>query len=131
MSDFRTQAEAMFEQLVAWRRDFHQHPELGFQEMRTSGIVAGHLHELGIEVQQGVGGTGVVGILDGVSDGPTVMLRFDMDALPIHEANDAAYRSQQAGVMHACGHDGHTAMLLGAARYMAEHHDELERYLSG
>lgn len=119
MSDFRTQAEAMFEQLVAWRRDFHQHPELGFQEMRTSGIVAGHLHELGIEVQQGVGGTGVVGVLDGASDGPTVMLRFDMDALPIHEANDAAYRSQQAGVMHACGHDGHTAIGLGVATLLS------------
>jgi len=119
MADFQTQAAAMAEQLVAWRRDFHQRPELGFHETRTSRVVAEHLHDLGIEVQQGVGGTGVVGIMDGAGDGPTVMLRFDMDALPIHEINDAPYRSQHAGVMHACGHDGHTAIGLGVATLLS------------
>jgi len=119
MADFQTQAAAMAEQLVAWRRDFHQRPELGFQETRTSRVVAEHLHDLGIEVQQGVGGTGVVGIIDGAGDGPTVMLRFDMDALPIQEINDAPYRSQHAGVMHACGHDGHTAIGLGVATLLS------------
>lgn len=125
MSDFRTQADAMLAQLIAWRRDFHQHPELGFQETRTSSIVAGHLNDLGIEVQQGVGRTGVVGIVDGAGDGPTVLLRFDMDALPIQEISDAPYRSQHAGVMHACGHDGHTAIGLGVATLLSRQRQRL------
>ncbi|WP_343408807.1 amidohydrolase [Candidatus Amarolinea dominans] len=125
MSDFCTQADAMLAQLIAWRRDFHQHPELGFQETRTSSIVAGHLNDLGIEVQQGVGRTGVVGIVDGAGDGPTVLLRFDMDALPIQEISDAPYRSQHAGVMHACGHDGHTAIGLGVATLLSRQRQRL------
>ncbi|MFZ1403242.1 MAG: amidohydrolase [Anaerolineae bacterium] len=125
MSDFCTQADAMLAQLIAWRRDFHQHPELGFQETRTSSIVAGHLNDLGIEVQQGVGRTGVVGIVDGAGDGPTVLLRFDMDALPIQEISDAPYRSQHAGVMHACGHDGHTAIGLGMATLLSRQRQRL------
>ena len=125
MSDFRAQADAMLAQLIAWRRDFHQHPELGFQETRTSSIVARHLHDLGIEVQQGVGRTGVVGIVDGAGDGPTVLLRFDMDALPIQEISDAPYRSQHAGVMHACGHDGHTAIGLGVATLLSRQRQRL------
>ncbi|MBK9092312.1 MAG: amidohydrolase [Anaerolineae bacterium] len=115
----------MLAQLIAWRRDFHQHPELGFQETRTSSIVAGHLNDLGIEVQQGVGRTGVVGIVDGAGDGPTVLLRFDMDALPIQEISDAPYRSQHAGVMHACGHDGHTAIGLGVATLLSRQRQRL------
>src|SRR3569832_185446 len=103
----RSEAEELYPQLVAWRRDFHQHPELGFHEVRTAGIVADHLRDLGLEVSTGIGKTGVVAVIEGeqVIDGaPTVLLRFDMDALPIHEQNDVPYRSQTSGVMHACGH---------------------------
>lgn len=125
MADFRRDAEALADQLVAWRRDLHQHPELGFQEVRTSGIVARHLADLGIEVQTGVGQTGVVGILEGNEDGPTVLLRFDMDALPIQEVSDTTYCSLQPNVMHACGHDGHTAIGLGVASLLSQHRAQL------
>ena len=124
--DFKSEALAMKDQLVAWRRDFHRNPELGFQEVRTAGIVARHLANLGIEVQTGVGKTGVIGVLDGARPGPVVMLRFDMDALPIHEANDADYVSQNPGVMHACGHDAHTAIGMGIARLLTRHRDRLK-----
>ncbi len=114
---------AFHDDMTAWRRDFHAHPEIGFEEVRTSGIVADKLRAWGIEVHTGIGKTGVVGVLrsrDG-HNGPSVALRADMDALPIHEADETlAYRSQRPGTMHACGHDGHTTMLLGAARYLAE-----------
>jgi amidohydrolase len=100
---------------VALRRDLHAHPELGFAEHRTAGIVAERLTALGLEVHTGIGGTGVVAILTGALPGPTIMLRADMDALPMSEENDVAYVSQNAGVTHACGHDAHVAMLLGAA----------------
>jgi amidohydrolase len=103
------------EQLVAWRRDFHRNPELGFEEQRTSEIVTQHLRDLGMEVQAGVAETGVVGLLEGEIEGPTVLLRFDMDALPIQEKNEIAYASTKPGVMHACGHDGHTAIGMGVA----------------
>ncbi len=125
MADFRRDAEAMADQLIAWRRDLHQHPELGFHEIRTSGIVAQHLADLGMEVQTGVGQTGVVGILEGNEDGPTVLLRFDMDALPIQEVSQAAYCSQVTNVMHACGHDGHTAIGLGVATLLSRHRPQL------
>lgn len=123
--DFKSEALAMRDQLVAWRRDFHRHPELGFQEVRTSSIVAKHLGELGIEVQTGVGKTGVIGVLDGAKPSPVIMLRFDMDALPIHEANDTDYVSQNPGVMHACGHDAHTAIGMGIARLLTKHRNQL------
>ena len=122
------EASAMAEQLVAWRRDFHMHPELGYQEVRTAGIVADHLRTLGLEVSTGIGKTGVVALVEGDNtplDAPTVMLRFDMDALPIHEANEVPYRSQQAGVMHACGHDGHTAIGMGVAQLLVARRNEL------
>lgn len=123
---FLDEAQELQDELVAIRRDLHQHPELGFQEQRTSGIVAERLSALGYEVQTGVGKTGVVGLLGGDSDnGRTVLLRFDMDALPIHEENDVPYRSQTPGVMHACGHDGHTAIGLGVAKLLARHRDKL------
>ena len=104
--------------LVATRRDLHQHPELGFEERRTSGIVAERLQRLGYAVRTGVGKTGVVGLRDGSSGGAArcVLIRADMDALPIDEANDVPYRSQHAGKMHACGHDGHVAIGLEVAR---------------
>ncbi|MET1082542.1 MAG: M20 aminoacylase family protein [Burkholderiales bacterium] len=108
------------ETMTSWRRDIHAHPELGFQELRTSDLVASQLQSFGIEVHRGVGKTGVVGVLRNGSSPRSVGLRADMDALPIEEANTFAHRSRHEGRMHACGHDGHTTMLLGAARYLAE-----------
>ncbi len=116
-ADILTQAQAIAGQLTAWRRDIHTHPELSFQEQRTAGLVAEELAALGIEAQSGVGKTGVVGYLGDA--GPVVAIRADMDALPIHEENDVPYRSQTPGVMHACGHDAHTAILLGVAKVLA------------
>ncbi len=107
------------DELTAIRRDFHTHPEIGFTEHRTAGIVADKLRSWGIEVHEGVGGTGVVGVLARGNGAVSVGLRADMDALPIHEETGAAYASATPGMMHACGHDGHTTMLLGAARYLA------------
>jgi len=106
--------------MAAWRQDIHRHPELAYRENRTAAKVAGLLREFGVdEVAEGIGRTGVVGVLRN-GDGPRIGLRADMDALPLHEAEERPYRSVHDGVMHACGHDGHTAMLLGAARYLAE-----------
>ena len=115
------QIETFAEELTAIRRDFHAHPELGFEETRTSGIVAEKLRAWGVdEVHEGLGGTGVVGIIRGTGGGNRrIGLRADMDALPITEASGLPYASTSAGRMHACGHDGHTTMLLGAARYLA------------
>lgn len=109
-------------ELTALRQDIHANPELGFQETRTSGLVARMLRSLGYEVHTEIGHTGVVGVLEGRvnTSGRSIGLRADMDALPIQEAGDLSYRSLNEGVMHACGHDGHTAILLGAARYLAE-----------
>lgn len=109
-------ANGMREQLVAWRRDIHMHPELGFEEQRTSRLVAESLRDMGIEIEVGVAETGVVAR---IGEGkPAVGIRADMDALPIDEANDVPYKSQTPGLMHACGHDAHTAMLLGVARLL-------------
>ena len=109
-------ANGMREQLVAWRRDIHMHPELGFEEQRTSRLVAESLRDMGIEIEVGVAETGVVAR---IGEGkPAVGIRADMDALPIQEANDVPYKSQTPGLMHACGHDAHTAMLLGVARLL-------------
>ncbi|WP_417673322.1 M20 aminoacylase family protein [Pseudodonghicola sp.] len=110
-------------EIAAWRQDLHAHPEIGFDLGRTSSVVAEKLREFGCdEVVTGIGKSGVVGVIRGKTDtrGNVIGLRGDMDALPILEATGAAYASENAGVMHACGHDGHTAMLLGAARYLAE-----------
>ena len=122
------EANAMFPQLIAWRRDFHAHPELGFQEIRTAGIVAQHLHDLGLEVSTGVGKTGVVAMVEGDGadeDAPTLLLRFDMDALPILEETGLPFASQNPGLMHACGHDGHTAIGMGVARLLVAHRSAL------
>jgi amidohydrolase len=105
--------------LTAIRRDFHANPEIGFEEERTAAIVADKLTKWGVEVHTGIGGTGVIGVIRGHKPGGTIGLRADMDALPMQELADVPYRSTQAGVFHGCGHDGHTTMLLGAARYMA------------
>ncbi|MEZ4666611.1 MAG: M20/M25/M40 family metallo-hydrolase [Anaerolineae bacterium] len=113
--NFKTLGQELRTELLARRRDFHMHPELGFEEFRTSGIVAEELTKLGIEVQTGIAKTGVVGVLEGDTDGPTVLVRADMDALPILEQNDMDYASQSPGKMHACGHDAHVAIGLGVA----------------
>jgi amidohydrolase len=116
--DFLQEAQHLQDDLTALRRDFHQHPELGFRETRTAGRVVEELTRLGIELRAGVGKTGVVGVIGEGS--PAIGIRADMDALPILEANDVPYASQNPGMMHACGHDGHTAMLLGVARLLTE-----------
>jgi hippurate hydrolase len=111
------------DELTAFRQDLHAHPELGLEEHRTAAQVAAQLESWGIEVHRGVGKTGVVGVLRSGNGHGRIGLRADMDALPIVEANDLPYKSGTPGVMHACGHDGHTTMLLGAARYLAETRD--------
>jgi hippurate hydrolase len=108
------------EEMRSWRHDIHQHPEIGFQETRTSGIVAQALRSWGYEVETGIGKTGVVGRLVNGGSGKSIGLRADMDALPIQEKTGALWQSKRLGMMHACGHDGHTAMLLGAAHYLAD-----------
>src|SRR5579883_1502871 len=114
--------------MVAMRRDLHEHPELAFEEVRTSGIVAQRLRSLGLEVQTGIAKTGVVGLLRGEKSEPgakTIAIRADMDALPIYELNEIDYRSQVDGKMHACGHDGHTSILLAVADILTKRKDEL------
>jgi len=106
--------------IINTRRDFHKHPELSFQEFRTSKIVANKLESFGINTKRNVGKTGVVGILKGQCNGPIIALRADMDALPIQETNNFSYKSINEGIMHACGHDAHTAMLLGAAEALSK-----------
>ena len=118
--DIIERIKAYHNSLIDWRHDIHAHPELGFEEKRTSDFVAEKLASFGCEVHRGIGKTGVVGRLKLGSASRSIGLRADMDALPIHETNTFAYRSQHDGRMHACGHDGHTTMLLGAARYLAE-----------
>lgn len=125
MIDFQSEVMARKDSLIERRRDLHQHPELAFQEVRTAGIVAQTLTDLGMEVQTGVGKTGVVGILEGDTDGPTLLVRADMDALPILEANQVDYVSGNEGVMHACGHDGHTSIGLTVAEIMTAHRDQI------
>ncbi|MBB6326034.1 amidohydrolase [Algoriphagus iocasae] len=129
-----SKANAIESKVVEWRRDIHMHPELGNQEFRTAKKVADHLRSLGIEVTEGVAVTGVVGYLKGGKPGPTVALRADMDALPVTERNDlpfksvntATYNGQETGVMHACGHDTHVAILMGVAEVLASMKDDLE-----
>lgn len=110
---------------IARRRDLHQHPELGFEEVRTAGIVAQELNRLGLEARTGVGKTGVIGLLEGSADGPTILVRADMDALPIQEENETEYASHTPDTMHACGHDGHTAIALAVAELLSAHRDQM------
>lgn len=125
MIDFISEATALFEYTQSMRRDFHMHPELGFRETRTAGIVARELQELGLAVTTGIAKTGVVALLECGKPGPVILLRFDMDALPIDEETGTVYTSQTPGVMHACGHDGHTAIGLTVARMLHKHRHEL------
>jgi amidohydrolase len=128
------QATAIESKVIEWRRDFHEHPELGNQEVRTAKIIGDHLRSLGMEVTENVAVTGVVGVLKGGKPGPMVALRADMDALPVTERVDVPFKSnvtttfngQQTGVMHACGHDSHVAILMGAAEVLAGMKDQLE-----
>jgi amidohydrolase len=132
--DLRARAAAVEDQVIAWRRDIHEHPELGNRETRTAALVAEHLRSLGLdEVRIGIATTGVVGVLRGAGPGPVVMLRADMDALPVTEPEGlpfasrvrTEYNGQTVGVMHACGHDAHTAILMGAASILADMRDRL------
>lgn len=123
--EIRKEAEELFPYSQAVRRDLHIHPELGYREVRTAGLVAYSLNSFGLEVTTGVGGTGVVGILEGALPGPVVLARFDMDALPINEETGTEYASQNKGVMHACGHDGHVAIGLTLAKLLTNHREEL------
>ncbi|NNG03409.1 MAG: amidohydrolase, partial [Inquilinus sp.] len=117
---FNRVIEGYLDELTALRRDLHAHPELAFEERRTADVVAAKLAEWGIEVDRGLAVTGVVGTLRRGEGRRSIALRADMDALPMPEKTALPYASRHAGRMHACGHDGHTAMLLGAARYLAE-----------
>ncbi|GAB3454160.1 M20 aminoacylase family protein [Insolitispirillum peregrinum] len=113
---------ALTREMQGWRHHLHAHPETAFEEVKTAAFVIERLQAFGVdEIHQGIGKTGVVGIIRGQQDGPWLGLRADMDALDLHEDNDFAHRSQTPGKMHACGHDGHTAMLLGAASFLARH----------
>lgn len=125
MSEFLDEAQEHFEYTRYLRRDFHRHPELGFQEVRTAGIVARELNELGLQVTTGIAETGVVALIEGARPGPVALVRFDMDALPITEQTGAEYASAVPGVMHACGHDGHTAVGLTVARMLHRRRAEL------
>ncbi len=111
------------DEMTGWRRDIHAHPEIAFAEHRTAKVVAELLESFGIEVETGIAGTGLVGTLKKGRGNRAIGLRADLDALPIHEANDFDYKSKHDGMMHACGHDGHTCMLLGAAKYLAQSND--------
>jgi amidohydrolase len=123
--DITSQAQDLFPYTQSLRRDFHRHPELGFHEVRSAGIIAGELGKLGLEVHAGIAETGVVALMENSAPGPTILLRFDMDALPITEATGAEYESTTPGVMHACGHDGHMAIGLTVARMLKELSPEL------
>ncbi len=122
-SRVRADIQALQPQLVAWRRQLHQRPELGFREHLTATLIAQQLAQWGIEHEVGIAQTGVVAVIEGDRPGPVLGVRADMDALPIQEVNEVSYRSQHPGVMHACGHDGHTAIALGTAQYLAQHRD--------
>ena len=118
-------ANSLFEYTQKLRRDFHQNPEMGFKEFRTSGIVIKELSALDLKMRTGVAETGVIAALEGANPGPVVMLRFDMDALPMNEESNSEYRSKVPGVMHACGHDGHTAVGLTVAKLLAARRSEI------
>ncbi|HAA31039.1 MAG TPA: amidohydrolase [Cyanobacteria bacterium UBA8553] len=124
LSQIRLNIRALQPQLVEWRRHLHQRPELGFKEQLTAQFVAQKLQEWGIEHQTGIAKTGIVATISGDRPGPVLAIRADMDALPIQEENEVPYRSQHDGIMHACGHDGHTAIALGTAYYLSQHRDD-------
>jgi len=113
-------------EVINIRRDIHMYPELGFQEFRTSQLIASYLENLELEVRKNIAQTGVLGILRGKEEGKTILLRADIDALPLEELNDVPYKSKNKGIMHACGHDGHIAILLGTAKILAKYKDQIK-----
>lgn len=123
MVDFIKAAKNIEEDVIRWRRDFHKYPELSFEEFRTAGIIADHLKSLGINTQTEIGKTGVIGTIQGKGEGPTIMLRFDIDALPIQEEADIEFASVYEGKFHGCGHDGHAAIGMGVASVLANNPD--------
>ena len=124
INQIRLDIQTLQSQLVQWRRCLHQRPELGFQEHLTAQLVAQKLEEWGIEHQTEIAKTGIVATIEGDRPGPVLAIRADMDALPIQEENEVSYRSQHEGIMHACGHDGHTAIALGTAYYLSRHRQD-------
>ena len=124
LSQIRFNIRSMQPQLVDWRRRLHQRPELGFQEQLTSEFIAQKLQEWGIEHKTNIAKTGIVATISSNLPGPVLAIRADMDALPIQEENDVPYRSVNEGKMHACGHDGHTAIALGTAYYLSQHSED-------
>ena len=120
--------QELFASAVEMRRDLHRHPELGFAEHRTAGIVATHLRALGIDMHEGIATTGVIGVLRGARPGRTIMLRADMDALPMPEESDARVPLAERGVTHACGHDGHVAILAGGRALLAARRHDIAGY---
>jgi amidohydrolase len=124
--NIRNEVLALKDEMVKMRRDLHQYPEPGFKEERTSQLVANHLETSGIEVRTGIGKTGVVGLFTGQREGKTLLLRSDMDALPIQEQNEVEYRSRNDGVMHACGHDGHMTILLTTAKILSRYQKSIK-----
>jgi amidohydrolase len=126
MSDYlKKEISTIEKEVITLRRDFHQHPEIGLKEIRTSQVIADYLEKAGLVVKTGVGQTGVVGLLQGDKPGKTLLMRADMDALPIPEKNQVPYRSENDGVMHACGHDGHMAILLATAKILNAHRGQV------
>ncbi|QFF97613.1 amidohydrolase [Psychrobacillus glaciei] len=125
LTAWHKEIEEMYEQMVAWRRHLHENPELSYEEVETPQMIAQILEGYGIPVRTKVGGRGVVGKIEGAKPGPTIALRADFDALPIQDEKDVSYKSKVDGVMHACGHDGHTATLLAVAKVLNQHKDEL------
>lgn len=131
MTQYIDQNSKEHQQLIAWRRDLHAHPETAYEEFRTSDTIASILSELGLKIERGLGGTGIVATLHGnQGDGPTIGLRADMDALDVVEMNAFDHCSKHHGKMHACGHDGHTTMLLGAAVSLSKNPDFKVRSIS-
>ncbi len=122
-TNVRLPIQALHGQLIQWRRQFHQYPELGFQEQLTAAYIAETLAKLGIDHTTGIAKTGIMAVIDSGKPGPVLGIRADMDALPVTEENEVDYRSRHQGKMHACGHDGHTAIALGTAQYLAQHRD--------
>lgn len=124
--DIKEDINKIMPEVINIRRDIHMYPELGFQEFRTSQLIASYLENLGLDVRKNIAQTGVLGILRGKEEGKTILLRADIDALPLEELNDVSYKSKNRGIMHACGHDGHTAILLGTAKILAKYKDQIK-----
>ena len=126
MTNFLNEAQALFDYTRQWRRDFHMHPEIGLKEVQTAEKITRELSSLGLEVKTGIGRTGVVALIEGQAAEPVVLLRFDMDALPVLEQTGAEYASVNRGIMHACGHDAHMAIGLTVARILTDHRTEFK-----